>query len=68
MDPSSVGVPRGGGGPARVPSPRVLAVVEHQHVGEVAMRNGCHANPVNPSLYLPLFLFEELNSASSFDS
>ena len=74
MDPSSVGVPRSGGGPARVPSPRVLwpawvlAVVEHQNVGEVAMRNGSHANPVNPSLNLPLFLFEEVNSATSLGS
>ena len=74
MDPSSVGVPRGGGGPARVPSPRVLwpvrvlPVVEHQNVGEVALSNGSHANPVNHSLNLPLFLFEEVNSATSLGS
>ena len=68
MDPGIVGVPRGGGGPARVPSPRVLSIVEHQNVGEVAIKNGSHANPVNPSLYLPLFLFEEVNSATSLGS
>ena len=73
-DPSSVGVPRGSVGPAGVLGPRVLwpawvlAVVEHQHVGEVAMRNGSHANPVNPSLNLPLFLFKKVNSATSLGS
>ena len=74
VDPGIVGVPRGSGGPAGVPSPRVLwpawvlAIVEHQNVGEVAIRNGSHANPVNPSLYLPSFLFKKVNSATSLGS